>query len=169
MAHDRHILASNYPPQQLLLDSSRPRQPLTDSAGNAQYHTLASSGGGLYHDHKGMQSGVDLAPPRFSLPILPSQPAQPPLPTALELRRSHTRNQRARRSRNPIVESSHYQAYRARQVKDTADDQKWPGDLEDSFLDGMLSVSPFVLLFMLTSVSAPQDSQDGKAQIFPQR
>lgn len=134
MAHDRHILPSNYhPPQHLGLEAPRSRQPLTDSTGNVQYHALASAG--VYHGHKGLQSRVDHAPSRFTLPTLPSQP-HVPLATSLEARRNKINNQRSRLRRNPIEESTQYQAYRARQVKDSEGDAKWPADLEDAFLDG---------------------------------
>jgi transcriptional enhancer factor len=132
MEHQRHILPSNYTPQSS--QSQRSREPLSDSSGNVQYNTLASTS--FYHDSKGTYPGVDHGPTRFTLPTLPSQPVQRPLATALELRRAQTRRNRLTRSTNPIVESHQYQSYRARQVKNTDDDQKWSPELEASFLDG---------------------------------
>jgi hypothetical protein len=131
MEEHRHILPSNFSSQQL--DIPRPRHPLTDSTGNAHYHNVAS--GSIYGgDQKGHPSRVEYQPPTFTLPTLPSQPASHS--SALAVRRKQIQNQRARRSHNPIVESEHYQAYRSRQTKDGADDQKWPADLEDLFLEG---------------------------------
>lgn len=138
MEYPRHIVPSNYPSHQLPSDSvhlSRSRQPLSDSAGNAQYHNLATIG--TYHDLKGLQPRIDHNRPRYSLPTVPSQPARP-VASALELRRNHTRRQRLNRhrSRNPLVDSPQYQAYRQRQCRDGNDDQKWPAELEEAFLDG---------------------------------
>ncbi|KUJ08869.1 uncharacterized protein LY89DRAFT_658590 [Mollisia scopiformis] len=131
----RHILPSNYPSQDISLDdsSSRDRQPLADSAGNAQLHTLASIG--LNHDSKGFLPRLDR--PLYAIPTVPSQPARLPIGNTLELRRQHTRRRRHMRySRNPIVDSPQYQAYRARQNRDgNADDLKWPAILELAFLD----------------------------------
>lgn len=139
MEQRRHILPSSFPTQQLPLDDpsilSRPRQPLSDSAGNAQLHALASIG--LYHDSKGLQPRVHR--PMYSIPTVPSQPARQPLANALELRKQHTRRRRIQRhSRNPIVDSPQYQSYRARQNRDgNPEDAKWPEVLEAAFLDGM--------------------------------
>jgi hypothetical protein len=134
MAHDRHILPSNYPSQQLFLALNMKPEPLLDTAGNAQYHTLGSSS--IYHDHKELQPPIEHGPPKFSLPCLPSQD--------LHHRRASTRSRRAARAatrcRNPIAESAQYRAYRKRQPKDDKGDQKWPSDLEDAFLDGMQSL-----------------------------
>jgi len=126
------------------LDTPRPRLPLTDSTGNAQYHTVATTN--IYNDQKGIQPRP---PPNFLLPTLPSQPARPPHRTSLEARRSHIRSQRTQRGSkpNPIVESEHYQAYRSRQVKGNDGDQKWPDDLEDLFLEG-LSPMPYWFLYL---------------------
>jgi hypothetical protein len=145
MAHDRLILPSDYPSQDLSQSLDiKPRQPLLDSTGNAQYHTLASSN--IYHGHKGLQPRLEHPPPKFTLPCLPSQPAPRTLGMTRDLhqRRSSTRNHRSVRSaarcRNPIAQSPQYRAYRERQPKNSADDQKWPNDLEDAFLDGMQSL-----------------------------
>ncbi len=77
------------------------------------------------------------------IPTVPSQPPRQPIGNTLELRRQNTRRQRHLRygrnsySRNPIVESSQYQAYRARQNREgNTDDAKWPAVLEMAFLDG---------------------------------
>lgn len=134
----RHILPSNYPSQHASLDDSlaRDRPPLTDSAGNSQLHTLASTVS--HHDTKGF-------PPRFdrslyTIPTVPSQPARQLLANTSKLRRQNTRRRRHMRfSRNPIVDSPQYQAYRARQNRDgNIDDLKWPECLEIAFLDGLL-------------------------------
>src|SRR5277367_6633076 len=129
MEEYRYVLPSNIY-QQTSLDTPRPRLPLTNSTGNAKYHTVA-----IYGDQKGLQPRP---PPNFLLPTLPSQPAcHHPQRTALEARRSNIRNQRAHRRSipNPIIESEQYQAYRSRQVKgDDDSDQKWPEDLEELFL-----------------------------------
>lgn len=148
MDHRRHILPSSFNTQQLSLDDpsghSRVRQPLSDSAGNAQLHALASVG--LYHESKELQPRVDR--PIYSIPTAPSQPARQPVANTLELRRHHTRRRRNQRpSRNPILDSPQYQAYRARQVRDGAaeSDQKWPEVLELAFLDGMVFCSSATL------------------------
>lgn len=137
MDHRRHILPSDYT-LQLPLDSpsglSRARQPLSDSAGNTQPHMLASVG--LYHDSKGHQPRAER--PMYSIPTLPSQPHRQSVGQTLEYRRQNTRRQRQLRfNRNPIVESSQYQAYRSRHNREGSDeDKKWPEVLEDAFLDG---------------------------------
>ena len=126
--HQQYI-PLNYASQQLSLDTSKPRYPLADSAGNAQGPPLDN----IYNDRKGALNYT----PRFSLPILQSQQAQrPPNQTPLEFRKSQTRSHRFHRSRNPIVESENYQNYRSRQTRDNVKDMKWPDDLEDLFLDG---------------------------------
>lgn len=137
MDHRRHILSLDHT-LQLPLDSpsglSRPRQPLSDSAGNAQQHILASVG--LYHDSKEHLSRAER--PMYSTPTVPSEHHRQSVGQTLELRRQGTRRQRQLRfNRNPIVESSKYQAYRARQNREGSDeDKKWPEVLEDAFLDG---------------------------------
>ncbi|KAL3422121.1 transcription factor [Phlyctema vagabunda] len=143
MDHRRHILPSSFNSSQLPLDDpvvhSRVRQPLSDSAGNAQLHALASVG--LYHDSKGLQPRVER--PIYSIPTVPSQPARHPAPNSLELRRQHTRRRRQyRHTRNPIQDSAQYQAYRARQIRDGSSESeaKWPGILEDAFLDALIDI-----------------------------
>ncbi|KAH9220462.1 hypothetical protein DL95DRAFT_329043 [Leptodontidium sp. 2 PMI_412] len=73
----------------------------------------------------------------YSTPTVPSQPHRQSVGQTLELRRQGTRRQRQLRfNRNPIVESSQYQAYRARQNREGSDEDKiWPEVLEDAFLD----------------------------------
>jgi transcriptional enhancer factor len=138
MDHRRHILPSSYPPQQLALDDhsglSQVKQSLSDSAGNAQLHALASVR--VYHDNKTLQPRMDK--PLYSIPTLPSNPPRQPLANTLELRRQSTRRRRHQRySRNPIVDSPQYQAYRARQNREgNPEDAKWPEVLEIAFLDG---------------------------------
>lgn len=71
-------------------------------------------------------------------PTVPSLPPNSSLAQTWEQRRERHRRRRQRRyQRNPIVESQHYQAYRARQVRDGNNkDAKWPHQLEMAFLDG---------------------------------
>lgn len=133
MEEHRQILPSNFSSQHL--DTSKSRPPLTDSTGNAQYPTVASTS--IWADYKGQHHRLEYPPPTFTLPTLPSQPATLPLRSSLELRRQHQRTQRELRHRNPIVESDNYKNYRGRQVKEgNSKDQKWPDDLEELFLDG---------------------------------
>ncbi|TGO58897.1 hypothetical protein BCON_0050g00290 [Botryotinia convoluta] len=145
MEDPRDILPSGYTSQQLQLDDSsglsRLKEPLSDSAGNAQLHDLAS--GSLYHDNKrhhmrGQERSM------YSMPTLPSQPLRLPAGNTLELRKRHNRQQRFNRhsNRNPIVDSPQYQAYRARANRDgnTQGDSKWPVILEDAFLDALLAI-----------------------------
>ncbi|KAM3077851.1 hypothetical protein ACMFMF_004269 [Clarireedia jacksonii] len=86
-------------------------------------------------------------PPSISLPSQHQPqphpvplPSQPPLGHTLEQRKqSHHKRclQRVTASRNPIVDSPQYQAYRAKQNHDggSAKDTKWPDVLELAFLD----------------------------------
>lgn len=140
MEGHQFVLPSNIcPSQHTSLVNTRQRLPLTDSAGNAQYHNVASMN--TYNDRKGTRPQ---SPPHFIPPTLPSQPArQYPQRTALEARRAHIKDQRTQRNSryNPILESEHYQSYRSRQPKLIDDgkddrDQRWPDDLEDLFLEG---------------------------------
>ncbi len=138
------MIPSNYSSHQLSLDDSSVlsgvRTPLSDSAGNAQLHNLASVG--LYHDSKELQTQVDR--PIYSLPTVPSQPPRQCLGNTLEHPRQATRRRRHQRySRNPIVDSPQYQAYRARQNRDgNPEDAKWPEILEIAFLDGNCHLPP---------------------------
>ncbi|CAD6442009.1 4b30084b-64f8-4c6b-bf99-dc1b2099316e [Sclerotinia trifoliorum] len=145
MEDPRNTLPSGYPSQQLQLDESsglsRLKEPLSDSAGNAQLHELAS--GHIYHDNKrhpmrGQERSM------YSMPTLPSQPLRPPVGNTLELRKRHNRQQRFNRhsNRNPIVDSPQYQAYRARANRDgnNSSDSKWPEVLENAFLDALLAI-----------------------------
>ncbi|KAK0123119.1 hypothetical protein ONS96_010124 [Cadophora gregata f. sp. sojae] len=76
----------------------------------------------------------------YSIPTLPSQPHHQAVGQTVGLRRQNTRRQRQLRfNRNPIVESSQYQAYRSRQNREgNDDDKKWPEVLEDAFLDALM-------------------------------
>ena len=138
MEHRRHILPSQgYPSQQLSLDDPNGlsiRQPLSDSAGNAQLHALGPAG--IYHERKGHQPRAERS--MYSIPTIPSQPPRQPVGIKLEARRQHTRRRRhVKYSCNPIVDSPQYQAYRERQSREgNPDDQKWPEILEMAFLDG---------------------------------
>ncbi|KAB8304444.1 hypothetical protein EYC80_003839 [Monilinia laxa] len=145
MEEPRNILPSGYSSQQLQLDESsglsRLKEPLSDSAGNAQLHELASAN--IYHDNKrhpmrGQERSM------YSMPTLPSQPLRQPVGNTLELRKRHNRQQRFNRhnNRNPIVDSPQYQAYRARVNRDgnPVSDSKWPEELENAFLDALLAI-----------------------------
>lgn len=139
MEHRRHILPSqSYPSHQLSLDDSNgisSRQPLSDAAGNGQILDLASTG--IYHERKSHQPRTERS--MYSMPTLPSQPARPPVVHTLEGRRQSTRRRRHMKfSRNPIVDSPQYQAYRDRQTREGNEkDAKWPPLLELAFLDGI--------------------------------
>jgi transcriptional enhancer factor len=133
----RHIGLSSYLTHLLSLDDPNGpsnRQPLADSAGNAQLHALSSTS--LYHESKESQARVERN--MYSLPTLPSQPAAQPIANTLEARRQSTRRRRQiNHSRNPIVDSPQYRAYRDRQCREGKEtDQKWPSILEMAFLDG---------------------------------
>lgn len=134
----RHILPSqSYPSHPLSLDDANgisSRQPLSDAAGNAQIHALALAG--IYHERKAHQPQAERS--MYTMPMLPSQPTRPPIVNSLESRRQGTRRRRyVKYSRNPIVDSPQYQAYRARQSREgNAEGAKWPQVLEMAFLDG---------------------------------
>lgn len=131
----RHILPSIDPSHHFQIEDSRLRQPLSESAGNAQIHTLASTE--IHHDYKGSQPLFE-GPP-YALPTVPSQRQSHNIGNTLEIRRQNTRKRRQLKfSRNPIVDSPHYRAYRERQTRegDENQDTKWPEVLEDAFLDG---------------------------------
>ncbi|EKD18402.1 transcription factor [Drepanopeziza brunnea f. sp. 'multigermtubi' MB_m1] len=138
MESRRHILPSSYTlPLEDLSGFSRAREPLANSAGNAQPHNLASI---LYNDSKGHQPRVER--PMYSIPTVPSQPPRQSVGNTLELRRQSTRRQRhLRLSRNPIIESPQYQAYRARQEREgNSEESKWPPELEVAFLDALMNI-----------------------------
>lgn len=153
MESHRHNQSSSY--QSLSLEDHGgllSREPLSDAAGNAQLHSLAHA----YHDYKGSEPRVDR--PMYSIPTVPSQPPQQyPLGSTLEPRRQSTRRRRHHRfsdhrySRNPIVDSPQYQAYRARQSRDgNQEDLKWPMLLEMAFLDGIPRHFPYASVTWLT-------------------
>jgi transcriptional enhancer factor len=145
MEHRRHILPSqSYPSHQLSLNDVNglsSRQPLTDAAGNGQLQALAPAR--IYHERKSHQPRAERS--MHSMPTLPSQPAGPPVVSSLESRRQGTRRRRHMKcSRNPIVDSPQYQAYRARQFREgNEEDAKWPLPLEMAFLDGTCSSRGF--------------------------
>lgn len=137
--HHPHLHLPNYPSHSLPsnhLGTSRTRQPLSDSAGNSQFPTLAPAD--LYQDFKAPPPRIENSQPRYSQPaIVPSQPLRPPVSQSLRYRRNHIRKQRAERpNRNPIQDSSQYQQYRQGCLKDSDNEQKWPEDLEVAFLNG---------------------------------
>jgi transcriptional enhancer factor len=134
MAHSRNILPSSNPSDQPSRDDtstiSRSREPLAHS-----YSAGNTTSVGIYHDNKGAQPRADMP---WMMPTVPSQPRQPTGST-LDLRRQSTRRRRHLRcSRNPIVDSPQYQAYRNRQNREgnPEDAIKWPEMLEHAFLDG---------------------------------
>lgn len=143
MAHSRNILPlTSCPSDQRSRDdtstSFRSREPLahSDSAGNA-------TSIGFYHDNKGAQPRANMP---WVMPTVPSQPRQP-IGSTLDLRRQSTRRRRHLRcSRNPIVDSPQYQAYRNRQNREgnPEDAIKWPEMLEHAFLDGTYYSSKYL-------------------------
>jgi transcriptional enhancer factor len=138
MDHIRPTRPFTYSSQlQLQLDNlSTARQPLSNLAGNAQPHTLPLVN--LHHDHKDSRPGSDRT--LRSAPTVPSQPQWRNIGSALDLRRQSIRKGRHLKfSRNPIVDSPQYKAYRERQTREEdLKDAKWPNVLEDAFLDGKL-------------------------------
>jgi transcriptional enhancer factor len=167
MALERHILPSSYPSHPPPhLEILRLRQPLQDSAGNAQHnHMLASSNS--FNGHKGIQPRIEQnSNLRFSLPTLPSQRDPQSVSSQLERRRASNRAVRSMRTghRNPIIDSPQYQAYRDRQPKSSQKDQKWPDDLEEAFLDGMCSMLQYVDLVLII-ISASRYPKDGEEKI----
>lgn len=158
----RQIQSSFYTPQLPLDESdfSRHRQPLADSAGNAQIQLHAGVSSNHYHDGKANQTrierhicrrcgkernsedphalNIDGCRCMYSIPTLPSQPMR--LASGSALARRHQSQHKQRRDRlimNPIMDSPQYIAYRDRQTRDRdADDQKWPQVLENAFLEG---------------------------------
>jgi transcriptional enhancer factor len=138
---ERQIFHSSYPTPQVSLDNisglGRPgaRPPLTDSTNNSQNHGYFSID--LYHDSKEFIQRPQ--GPMYLKSTVPSVPSHQPLAQTWEQRRNRNRRRKRQRYiRNPIVDSPHYQAYRARQNHDgNPDDQKWPEILELAFLDGI--------------------------------
>ena len=126
----RHIVPSNYPSHHSLDEQDglrRSRQPLTDAAGNTQCHQTLANLIESYNEQKSRQS--------YPVPTLSSQHPRQSTRSSLQNRRHRNRTHRS--SRNPIIDSQAYQAYRARQCPDGKDDdQKWPDILELAFLDG---------------------------------
>jgi transcriptional enhancer factor len=172
MEHRRHILPSqSYPLHQLSLEEGNgisSRQPLSDAAGNAQLLALAPSG--IHHEGKLHSARMESYRSMYTpMPTLPSQPARPPTTNSLEARRQHTRRRRHMKySRNPIVNSPQYQAYRARQTREgKGEDVKWPLVLEMAFLDGSCC-SRCLYVIRLTDYSTDRDSQNGPAEVLLQ-
>jgi transcriptional enhancer factor len=164
---DQHTLLSNYPAHQLPLPLDGARQPLTDSVGNSQIQSLASTS--IYHDTKEFQSRVDR--PMYPTPTLPS--SHQSMVPSLERRQRQQHIQRRRQqkySRNPIISSEPYKAYRLRQDRDgNPDDQKWPYMLEIAFLDGIYKSSTscpdtdsFVALIDIPAMGRQKFSYRGK-------
>jgi transcriptional enhancer factor len=133
------LVPSNYPsqleqPSGILQSVSR--QPLTESPGNSQLQILAQ--GNLYHDNKEHHHQSERA--MYAIPaVVPSLPSpRQSIGHTWEQRRQRCRRSRQQRySRNPLADSPHYLAYRARQNRDgNPEDAKWPEVLEMAFLDG---------------------------------
>jgi hypothetical protein len=134
MEHPSHILSSNFPSDYSLDDNGpRARLPLSDAAGNAQIHALASIG--FYHDGETSQQSMDR--PMCSIPTLSSQHIRQHVGHTLEMRKQYRRRHRRHLPQRIPVTSPPYEAYRERAGREGNDDQKWPGVLEDAFLNGM--------------------------------
>lgn len=89
-----------------------------------------------YHGSKEHPAREDIA--TLSMVIEQSRSSmQPARNNVGRQQQSLRRRRRYRYSRNPIVSSPQYQAYRERQSRDSnKDDAKWPEILEVAFLDG---------------------------------
>jgi transcriptional enhancer factor len=130
-----HISRSKY---SWLLDDhsgSKHRSPLTEADSNVQVYEVPSTsyfGTGIHH----------LRPDKsmYVTPVVPSQGPGPQSGNRLDIRRRNTRRnhqQQLNYSRNPVIDSKQYQAYRDRQRRvDNKDELKWPDILEIAFLDG---------------------------------
>ncbi len=147
----RLVLPSSYPSHPLSVDGPNGlaiRTPLADSAGNAQPHALQSRG--IYCERKEPQPpvGRNIYP---WMPTFPPQSAEQSIANRLEVRRQSSRRRRyVKYSRNPIVNSPQYQAYRARQSQGNSEEAKWPLNLEMAFLDGksflLMIVFPLIVV-----------------------
>lgn len=142
---NQHTSVSEYSQLNHLLrnDLTEPRHrlPLTEADSNVQFHEVSLTG---YFD-KEIHSCQDKL--MYATPIVPSQGPRNLLGDRLDLRRRNTRRNRQQQlsySRNPVIDSKHYQAYRERQRRDdNKDEQKWPDILEVAFLDGRIFHDPF--------------------------
>lgn len=122
------------------------RQPLSESTGNIQPHSLATSAAGCY-------SQLSLSPPIHSIPtppILPTQALTSSYGTSLRGERSLHRhvslhelsmgNSRGRK--NPIYHHKNFADYRNKVMQKELDKEQpvWPDWLEDAFLDGVYTL-----------------------------
>jgi transcriptional enhancer factor len=137
-------LPSTYPsPRPPLNDQLlRLREPLTEVAGNSQFHALTQPG--FYQDEKGHQPRMDM---QCSI-TLPSNHPRQTLSNTLENRRQILRRRRQQRyTENPVFHSHQYQNYRNRQNREgNSDEAKWPAVLEDAFLDGIILYSLRIIM-----------------------
>lgn len=115
------------------------RQPLGESAGNAQPQALANLG--FCHQ-------LSLSPPLHTIttpPIVPTQATTSTYGTGFRNHRSFYRNVSLRdtpmahpKCKNPIYSWKHFADYRNKvtQKESENEDPTWPVYLEDAFLDG---------------------------------
>ncbi|KAI0199777.1 hypothetical protein F4808DRAFT_199360 [Astrocystis sublimbata] len=122
------------------------RQPLSESSGNAQPHSLATSTGLCYGQ-------LSFSPPYQSTPtppILPTQTLTSSYGTSLRGERSLQRNAslqklpmgHARGRKNPIYHHKNFADYRNKVMQKELDkeDPVWPDWLEEAFLDALLLI-----------------------------
>ncbi|KAI0810449.1 hypothetical protein GGR55DRAFT_646736 [Xylaria sp. FL0064] len=122
------------------------RQPLSESTGNIQTHSLAASNALCY-------SQLSLSPPIHSIPtppILPTQALTSSYGTSLRGERSLHRNVslqdlpmgNPRGRKNPIYHHKNFADYRNKVMQKELDKEQpvWPDWLEDAFLDALLLI-----------------------------
>ncbi|KAI0444357.1 hypothetical protein F4803DRAFT_511666 [Xylaria telfairii] len=122
------------------------RQPLSESTGNIQPHSLATSTAGCY-------SQLSLSPPIHSIPtppILPTQALTSSYGTSLRGERSLHRNVslhelsmgNSRGRKNPIYHHKNFADYRNKVMQKELDKEQpvWSDWLEDAFLDALLLI-----------------------------
>lgn len=173
MESRRLVRPSSFPPTPSGLEDSNlqgSRLPLTESAGNTASRTLASVD--VYHDHKGLpplsgenfhshylqppilHSSTNIYPhPSLNHPhvVVPSQPPPPHVSSLGQRKRQHQRRRDERQLELDIRDSEQYKQYRQRQTRDGQDkDQKWSDDLEEAFLDGVLTLPRLLTRSVLT-------------------
>ncbi|KAJ2996617.1 hypothetical protein NUW58_g914 [Xylaria curta] len=122
------------------------RQPLSESTGNLQPHSLAASAALCYGQ-------LSLSPPIHSIPtppILPTQALTSSYGTSLRSERSLHRNVslhnlqmgNPRGRKNPIYHHKNFADYRNKVMQKELDKEQpvWPDWLEDAFLDALLLI-----------------------------
>ncbi|KAI1364398.1 hypothetical protein F5Y08DRAFT_339747 [Xylaria arbuscula] len=122
------------------------RQPLSESTGNVQAHSLAASAALCY-------TGLSLSPPIHSIPtppILPTQALTSSYGTSLRGERSLHRNVslqplpmgNPRGRKNPIYHHKNFADYRNKVMQKELDKEQpvWADWLEDAFLDALLLI-----------------------------